>query len=316
MVKPIKISVIIPVYNCEAFINETLNSVINQTYPADEIIVINDGSTDGSLAAIERCNIENMIIIDKPNGGVSSARNEGILAATGDWIAFLDGDDVWHPQKLELFAQLAQKQEDISVIFSEFTAWGPNASGNFDDPLRKCPKYTEFILEPSLTGWVYHQQLLTNWVLTSTAMLKYSVIQQIGLFDQELTIAEDWDLFIRASRIAKFYKIKQTLTYYRVAPDSLTKTVKNKDFASDIVRSAINKYGMCSPDGKLPNLNQFKRRSFTRYFDYGLGAYKQGWYKKSVQSFWQALKCRPSALRTWLFLFRAILKSIFTSPKK
>ncbi|MDO6709190.1 glycosyltransferase [Aliiglaciecola sp. 2_MG-2023] len=316
MKKPIKISVVIPVYNCEALIEETLSSVLNQTYPVHQIILVNDGSTDHSLQVLQGYNADNIVIIDRPNGGVSSARNEGIMHATGDWVAFLDSDDIWMPNKLALYAEITDCYPESSVIYSEFLAWEPAENGLFSNPLVKVSTNNNIEIEPKLSGWIYHQQLLTNWVLTSTAMFKRSLFEQIGMFNTELTIAEDWDLFIRASRVAQFSKIKQPLTYYRITPDSLTKTVKQRDFANEIIQVAIKKYGLKSPDGTAVDIKQFNQRSFTRYFDYGLGAYRQTWYRKAVQAFWQALKYRPSAMRTWIYLAKAVLKLIITSPKK
>lgn len=100
-----KISVIIPCYNCELFIRETLESLSKQTYQDFEVVCVNDGSKDGTLAVLEQCQGQDFLdmqIIDKPNGGVSSARNAGIRAAKGEYVLFLDADDMYHPAYIEL----------------------------------------------------------------------------------------------------------------------------------------------------------------------------------------------------------------------
>ncbi len=114
-----KISVIIPVWNAEKFLEQTINSVLNQTYKNVEIVCVNDGSTDGSLEILKRmqknCSME-FVIVNQENQGGSSARNTGLDVATGDYIAFLDNDDIYHPQYLEiLYYKLKENNCDVSV---------------------------------------------------------------------------------------------------------------------------------------------------------------------------------------------------------
>src|SRR5687767_2996559 len=96
------ITVIIPLYNKEKSILDTVYSVLNQTYKDFELLIINDGSKDNSLKVVQSISDPRVVIIDKPNGGVSSARNAGILNAKNEYLAFLDGDDIWHPEHLKI----------------------------------------------------------------------------------------------------------------------------------------------------------------------------------------------------------------------
>jgi glycosyltransferase involved in cell wall biosynthesis len=126
------ISVIIPMYNSKNTIKSAIESVLNQTYKEPiEIIVVNDGSKDGCEKIVEKMIINNQTnrtikLINKPNGGVSSARNRGIKEANGEYIAFLDSDDIWHPQKLELVFE-ALKDDSIKFIGHSYTL-----ENNFD----------------------------------------------------------------------------------------------------------------------------------------------------------------------------------------
>lgn len=307
-------SVIVPVYNCQDFIAQTIESILMQTYPAFEIIAVNDGSTDNSLQLLEQF-AEKITIIDKPNGGVSSARNAGIVKATGDWIAFLDGDDVWMPQKLELTHQAIQANPQSVVVYSEFSPWKANNDGHFPAPENSYRKDLTLECQESRSGWMYHMELLTNWVLTSTAVVKRQTLTRAGLFDQDLMIAEDWDLILRLSRIGPFYKIAHPLTLYRITPDSLTKTVKPKDYANDVIQSAILKYGYASPDGQVVDSQSFRKRAFTRYFDYGLAAYKQKWYSKSRSAMQNAIGYKPTAIKPYFYALVAGLRSLFQSAQ-
>src|SRR5690606_15574762 len=99
-------SVIIPLYNKELSVTETLRSVLNQTFTDFEIVIVNDGSTDNSLEIVSKIKDPRITLVNKENGGVSSARNRGIQVAKRDWIVFLDGDDIWFPNHLETLAEM------------------------------------------------------------------------------------------------------------------------------------------------------------------------------------------------------------------
>ncbi|MBL4677495.1 MAG: glycosyltransferase family 2 protein [Mucilaginibacter sp.] len=123
------ISVVIPMYNAEATIIRTLESVLQQDYKGSvEIIVVNDGAKDNSLAVltnyVDTKGLNNVTIIDKPNGGVSTARNAGIKAAKGDYIALLDSDDVWLPQKL-------RKQVEVLTTYPDIDFLGTNRNDEY-----------------------------------------------------------------------------------------------------------------------------------------------------------------------------------------
>lgn len=114
-------SVVIPLYNKVLSIQETLESVLNQTFQDFEVLVVNDGSTDGSAEIVQKFEDSRIKLINKENGGVSSARNKGILEAKFDWIAFLDADDLWETQKLEYYALAINNDPSISWIFSKYS---------------------------------------------------------------------------------------------------------------------------------------------------------------------------------------------------
>ncbi len=110
------VSIIMPVYNAEAFLDEAINSVFNQTYPNWELIVVNDGSTDNSLAIIERLQNEKVRFFTQPNAGVSAARNRAMSVMKGDYFCFLDGDDVLPPKSIEARIALFLNNESIAFV--------------------------------------------------------------------------------------------------------------------------------------------------------------------------------------------------------
>ena len=178
------ISVIIPMYNSKNTIKSAIESLLNQTYIEPiEIIVVNDGSIDGCEKIVEEMIINNQTnrtikLINKANGGVSSARNRGIKEASGEYIAFLDSDDIWHPQKLELVFE-ALKDDSIKFIGHSYTL-----ENNFDK---------KFNLE-KLSKVSFTKLLLKNFAVTPSIIIKKEICEY---FDETMTHTEDHELWLR-----------------------------------------------------------------------------------------------------------------------
>jgi glycosyltransferase involved in cell wall biosynthesis len=203
-----KVSVIIPTYNRANYVTEAINSVLSQTYTNFEIIVVDDGSTDNTKEAL-RPYMGAIRYIYQPNSGPSVARNRGVREATSEFIAFLDSDDVWLPEKLEKQIPLMM---DDSVVLSYsnhiigdtgtdcFTIIGLNSNNK------------EFILERPL-------QLLTrragSGISTPSTICRKNVILHVGGFDQRMKIAEDVRMWFRLSMEGKFAITTQPLTVVR-----------------------------------------------------------------------------------------------------
>jgi len=185
-------SVIIPMYNSKNTIKSTIDSVIDQTYQEPiEIIIINDGSDDGCEKIVEDFMLNNITnrtiqLINKSNGGVSSARNKGIKKATGDYIAFVDSDDMWHPQKLEIINVVIEKYEVT------FLGHGYRLKNNFNKTFAvDIPKQVSFL-----------KLLLKNFAVTPGVVVKRDLCE---LFDEQMTHTEDHDLWLRLALKTKVY---------------------------------------------------------------------------------------------------------------
>lgn len=178
------ISVIIPTYNRIDTIARALDSVYAQTHLPDEVIVIDDGSTDGTTTYIQQ-HYPQVILIAQDNHGVSHARNTGIKRAQGQWIALLDSDDAWHPDKLaEQVSALRAKPERLMCHTNEM--WMRN--GVRVNPMQKHEKSG---------GWIYRQCLGLCVISPSTVLIHHSIFAAIGYFDESLPACEDYDLWLR-----------------------------------------------------------------------------------------------------------------------
>jgi len=189
------ISVVIPTYNHGQFIEEAIESVLAQTYKNLEVIVIDDGSTDNTRQALEKYNKEINYIYQK-NIGVSSARNRGISVAKGELIAFLDSDDAWLPEKLELQADLMSENKSISLV-----ACGVYITDYLGGIKREwTPKnpltHTEFLGQ---------LRIRNDFINSSSALVRRECFKRIGGFDESLQFGEDWDMWLR---IAKYYEMR------------------------------------------------------------------------------------------------------------
>lgn len=183
------ISIIIPCFNSQNSIATTLSSIVNQTYKEYEIILVDDGSRDNTKEVAEKILKENSITykyIYQTNSGPSSARNKAVLNASGEYIAFLDADDAWHPQKLELMMQCFEKEE-IDILGHSYSL-----VHNFEQ------KYTQ----TDLHKISFFHLLFKNFAVTPSVMMKRAIFEP---FDERMKYAEDHELWLRISNTHTLY---------------------------------------------------------------------------------------------------------------
>jgi glycosyltransferase involved in cell wall biosynthesis len=198
------VSVVIPTYNHRAFIIEALDSVFAQTFTDHEIIVVNDGSPDDS-AAILRPLLESGRIryIEQRNAGQGSARNKGIAQAKGEFIALLDDDDTWPPDKLQWQMQALKEDPEALAVYGYAERFG-----NLEGEHRPWPS------APS--GWIFDQLVGQNWVHSPGQMLiRRSALVSLGGFDSGIWGTDDWDLWLRLSKTGKILYRHQLALRYR-----------------------------------------------------------------------------------------------------
>jgi glycosyltransferase involved in cell wall biosynthesis len=213
------VSVIITNYNYGNYVADAIESVIAQDYKALEIIVVDDGSTDNSIKIISSY-LPNVNLVKKENGGVSSARNFGIAHATGKYIAYLDADDFWEPNKIskQMFVLLDSKSQlnycgikFIDVIREEVTFSKENRTGNFNEFFTHNPSRTPFP--------------------PSSVLMSMDLVKLVGEWDINLKFAaEDWDYFRRAAKFSDFSYTNENLLTHREHSRSLTSGPKRLYF--------------------------------------------------------------------------------------
>ena len=184
-----KISVIIPTYNRKHTLQRAIDSVLAQTFKPFEIIIVDDGSKDGTKEWLLQ-NYPSVQYIHQPNNGVSSARNKGIQISQGSWIALLDSDDEWMPEKLEYQSRFIEVNRNSSFCHTN-EIWIRN--GVRVNQMKKHKKYG---------GDIFKHCLDICRISPSSSIIKKDVFEEVGAFDESLTVCEDYDLWLRVT--AKF----------------------------------------------------------------------------------------------------------------
>jgi glycosyltransferase involved in cell wall biosynthesis len=227
--KFMKVSVIIPVYNAEKYLEECINSALSQTYRDLEIIAVNDGSTDNSLAKLEKYSGK-IKIISKSNGGAASALNVGIRAATGEWIKWLNADDILYPDAIEQLLNEAKKLDDKTNIIlyanhdfidSEGRIIGRKFEPNYND----------------LNSFDFNVMLLDHFIGNQdTVLMHRTTIDNYGMFDEKLG-QEDYELHLRYCLIhhCRLRLVDKFVAKYRIHETQISRAnVRKPDYANKI----------------------------------------------------------------------------------
>jgi glycosyltransferase involved in cell wall biosynthesis len=209
------VSVIVPAYNTARFIAETLASVFAQTFRDYEVIVVNDGSPDTEdLERVIAPYLQQIVYIEQQNKGVAGARNTGIRAARGEYVAFLDSDDCYLPDFLEEQLRLLEREPPADLVYANASVIGERIAATAT-AMEICPSEGPVSLESLL--------LDRCTVVTSTVVARRQALIDAELFDESFREAEDYDLWLRlAHRKARMRYQYKVLGRYRVRPGSLT----------------------------------------------------------------------------------------------
>jgi len=206
-----KVSVIIPTYNRLPKLREAVDSVLAQDFEDMELIVVDDGSTDGTADEIKRDGGRVKLLQHPVNKGVSAARNKGILQAKGKYIAFLDSDDLWVKGKLKIQVTFLDDNPHYPLCYTD-EIW--IRKGKRVNPMLKHAKYS---------GWIFEKCLPLCIISPSSVMIKRTLFSKVGLFDEALPVCEDYDFWLRISARFPIFFIDRKLIIKRGGhPDQLS----------------------------------------------------------------------------------------------
>ena len=294
------ISVIIPVYNGGKTIQETIESVLNQTLSNIELIVINDGSQDNTLEIVASIQDSRIKVFSYPNAGVNASRNRGVSQASGDFIAFLDADDLWTPDKLETQLRALQENDQAAVAYS----WVDYIDGS--------NRFLHPGVHVTATGDVFKELLVLNFLENgSNPLIRRQALAQVGDFEESLTHAEDWDMWLRLAAQYHFTAVPSPQVLYRVSTHSTSADVlKLEAGCLQVLERALNQV----PE----SLHYLKKYSKARFYK-GLsckalvsGSPGSGRGITAARFLWHSIRNDPSTLQQVPFMLIMLFKIVAT----
>lgn len=295
------VSVVMPAYNAAPYLEAAIRSVLEQDYPAVELIVVDDGSSDGTPEFAAGFG-ERVRVLCQQNAGPAAARNRGMAAARGELVAFLDADDVWLPGKLRAQVDYLRDHPEVGVVYGGFLRWSAAPDGSFGPPPVPPGADPGEPLVREQSGWIYTGLLFDNIVHVITAMLRKPVIDRLGGFDETLRTGEDYDFWLRASRLFQAAKLNRTLAWYRLHAASTTRVPRAENNEYRVLSKMLKQYGATGPDGVPAAASRVRERLFQLCFSHGYFHYWQGNPRVAAQAFRAALGhawLRPKAWGYW-----------------
>jgi glycosyltransferase involved in cell wall biosynthesis len=230
-----RVTVVVPAYNCEASIAEALASVQAQTFTDIEVVLVDDGSSDGTVAAARRfSDLIDLRILSQANAGPSAARNNGIRAARGRYCAFLDADDLMHPERIAAQTALLDHDAALALVHTDLMTFDDNG---IIHPTRRA-------FSDPCGGYVLDRLLMDNFITTSTVMARTDQLLEVGAFDERRRLSEDFDLWLRIAERWPIGFLDRPLTRYRRRPGSLSENKFNTGLAAlDVVENFWRTHG-------------------------------------------------------------------------
>jgi len=269
-----KVSVIIPAYNAMTYLPATLESLLEQTFTDFEVLVINDGSSDNTAAWVTQSQDRRVQLISQANQGMCVARNRGIALAQGEYIAFLDADDLWHPTKLAKQVRCLNEHPEVGLVYT----WTAS--------IDREGKPTGRIFASHAEGDVWQELVQHNITESgSSPMVRRCCFETVGVFDPDLPHAGDWDMCLRIAARYPFGVIKEPLVYYRQYSNSMS---KNWQRVEKCFNTVLEKAFQSTP----PELEKLKNRC------YGLANLCLAWkcLQTQAKDYRKAMQFRATAI--------------------
>jgi glycosyltransferase involved in cell wall biosynthesis len=283
------VAVIIPSYNSAALLPRALESVLAQTILPREIIVVDDGSSDNTEEVARRY-AEHVTCIRQPNAGCGAARNRGIRMATSKWVALLDADDQWLPEKLERQLACAAAAPAAAFIYCDAFVVDPEGThlGKFCSG--KNPAQ----------GWVFDRLLESVFFRPSTSMIRRDAFLEVGAYDESVRFTEDYEFCLRLARKYEFRGVPDALVLYERQPTSMS-----KNLVAMARCEARYLHTLLYTELTHPQRAKVRRRLGRNLFNLAYEVRKSS-PKESVAAAWQSVCVQPRELRNWLLMLKSL----------
>jgi len=289
-----KVSIIIPTYQHADFVGEAIDSALAQTYTDYEIILVDDGSTDGTREIVVAYGNQ-IKYIYQDNRGLPAARNTGILASKGQYLSFLDADDVWLPNKLKLEVEFLDTHPSVKLVCSNYSYFGS----------RKGPKRTGFEGITLTSGYGLKELFFKNPILPSAVLVRKSCFEKVGLFDESMVQCEDLDMWLRIAAHFEVGYIDTPLVKYRLHEKNMhLKTAENSEAFIAVQTKCLESNKLILNKSDLKIMREHHCRICR-----GLGYWylDKGIHQKARELFWEYLRLHPFERVAWIWLLMTFL---------
>lgn len=305
-----RVSVVVPVRNCREYIKEALSSICTQDFRDLEVVVVDDGSTDDDYSKLQQ--LDPRIRVERLEGcGVSIARNFGMKCSRGEFIAFLDADDVWFPGKLSAQVRYLDLHPDIGCVFGAFVRWMPDATGQFPDAstlVQDCSALHS--CEKSRSGWIYTRLLTGLLVGMNTAVIRRKVYERLGGFDESMRIGEDYLFWLKVSRLYEMHALDGAIALYRIHASSAMSQVSTVNHQATLLKIATGRWGLRNPDGSQLPKPEFDFRVASAEFTHGYNHFWNGSARIARRAFRRSLRGGFRPVRSAVYYLAAIARSV------
>lgn len=313
----VRVSVIVPVFNCEAYITDAVESVFRQHHTDLELIVVNDGSTDRTLKALEPYR-DRLHLIEQPNAGVAAARNAGLRVCRGKFIAFLDADDWWSPFRLSAQLDAFERHPTAGLVLSDFTVvdadgvtlmengirqWYGVLRDVHSTPWSKVFSASERIAWSCIddasdgaiayAGHVARLLFLGNFINTSSVLVRREAVLDAGEFDTTLGTEEDYDYWLRIARDWPLAFVDAPLVARRRRPGQLTSSDQVDKVIRNVLRVVESSVGKLS---RHVSRTDVRRRLGRLHRDIGITSLRAGRNVEARSHIWRSVRNQPEEL--------------------
>lgn len=289
------VSIVMPTYKRPQYLKEAIESVLNQTYENWELLIIDDNEpaseeqkwTEKVITGYRNDNRIRYIREGNPGGG-AAARNRGISKACGEFVAFLDDDDIWEPDKLQLQLEVLKKNRDIGLVYCKRFFF--NDKGERDNRSQK----------KLIRGNVFEQMLVKNYIATSTAMVRKECFGKVGLFDEKLPSQQDHDMFLRIARYYKVGLVDKSLTGMRLHSARISRNTEGKLRGWEFFLAKWKPI--------LKDYPRLRRQAYSHYhFEMGKVYYYHGNLELARQHLSESVKYNCFHYKSWVLLFLSVM---------
>lgn len=298
------LSAVIPAYNCAPYLADAIESALAQEGVDHEVIVVDDGSTDETPSIIAKFG-ERIRAVRQDNRGLSAARNRGISLARGEWIALLDADDTWEPEKSRKQLAYAREHPDCGLVFCDVY--------RMDEHGRRIAPILGAAVAGLPTGRCLERLILGNFVLVPGVLLRKSVLERVGPFDESLASVEDYDMWLRVAEVSAIGIVPEALASWRERPGQMS---RNRDrmlqYEARVLEAALAR----RPE-LAGALGSALRRRFARLYDEsGWHDLQDGLVRPAVRKFTRALRYDPLWAKPYRHLLAAGAAGLGLHPER